>query len=229
MKISETIRDCIPFITESWKESYRDFLVEEHIETFSKRMELYMDNKTPPKYTLPVFEEEVTPPVEVAYGSFDDAIRTTKMCKSLEDEKKISKLWAATLENTPFEYLLLIIGQRYTPASIKNQAAIPPIKKVLIESCFIPINSQIVMATRAWEKHIGRSTDNFWGQIKGNSKEKEERVKRLVMYMIECHTWWNMFYHYKHELVYEIRVPSGHGIRWTSDGTKLIGFLEPFV
>jgi hypothetical protein len=28
--------------------------------------------------------------------------------------------------------------------------------------------------------------------------------------------------------VYEIRIPSGHGIRWKKATLELIGFLEPF-
>ncbi|KAM0940098.1 hypothetical protein DsansV1_C19g0160331 [Dioscorea sansibarensis] len=29
--------------------------------------------------------------------------------------------------------------------------------------------------------------------------------------------------------VFEIRVPEGYGARWSRDGLKFIGFLEPYV
>ncbi|WBX78052.1 hypothetical protein PG911_07290 [Tenacibaculum ovolyticum] len=32
--------------------------------------------------------------------------------------------------------------------------------------------------------------------------------------MLKNKTWWNVYYHYKHELVYEVRIASGHGARW---------------
>jgi len=90
-------------------------------------------------------------------------------------------------------------------------------------------NDQICIATRAWEKHIGRSEDEFWGVMKGNSRDKDEKIRSRIHQMIDQKTWWNVFFHYKHELVYEIRVASGHGIRWNNTGTQLIGFLEPFL
>jgi hypothetical protein len=31
-----------------------------------------------------------------------------------------------------------------------------------------------------------------------------------------------------HDLVYEARVPSGHGTRWGQLGDEFVGFLEPF-
>ncbi|KAA1246823.1 hypothetical protein [Aquimarina sp. RZ0] len=66
---------------------------------------------------------------------------------------------------------------------------------------------------------MGRNEEQF----------KEEKVNTLLSNMIHNKSWWNLFYHYKHKYVYEIRIPSGHGIRWNASGTKLISFLEPFL
>lgn len=59
--------------------------------------------------------------------------------------------------------------------------------------------------------------------------QKNENAKNLVAKLIDNKTWWNIFFHYKHRLVYEIRVESGHGIRWNKEETNIIGFLEPFI
>jgi len=144
-------------------------------------------------------------------------------------EKHVERTWAKVLQNAPFEYLLVILGQRLTPASITDETAIPPSRQTLIESCAETYNGEICVGTRAWEKHVGRSKDNFWGEIKGPPSERDKYVKNLVLEFIDNQVWWNVFYHYKHKLVYEIRIKSGHGIRWNKAGTSIIGFLEPFI
>ena len=174
----------------------------------------------PNQHPLPHFEEEITPPLSEAFQYFE-AI--------LINRNATAQDWAYTLEKSPFEYLLILIGQRWTSATLKTADGIPPLQSKLVDSCFTPFNNQICMATRAWEKHIGRSTNTFWGTMKGNPTQKEEKVRQLITEMLRNKSWWNIFYHYKHELVYEIRVPSGHGIRWNASGTRLIGFLEPFL
>ncbi len=208
------------FLSDSWKEQHAGFLQEEHLQLFVKNLEQYNQFGVPEAYPLPYFNEEITPMLSVAFSNFE---------KISQNKHATTKDWAKTIEITPFEYLLILIGQRWTSATLKNEEAIPPLKETLLDSCFAPFNDQICIATRAWEKHIGRSTDSFWGEMRGNPVEKEQKVKKRILEIIANKTWWNIFYHYKHKLVYEIRVPSGHGIRWNAEGTKLIGFLEPFL
>ena len=133
------------------------------------------------------------------------------------------------LEITLFEYILLVMGQRQTPATIKTVEGLPLKNQELLESCASPFNSQISCAVRAWEKHADRSDDSFWGEITGTPQEKQFEVEKLINNIIQNHTWWNTFYHYKHKTVFEIRVASGHGIRWSYKTKTLIGFLEPFL
>ena len=137
---------------------------------------------------------------------------------------------ATTIEKTPIESLLIILGQRKTPATIVDYSGIPPLKEHLLESCFASYNSQICKAARAREKHIMRNEDDpFWGKMEGSPAEKEQVAKSVVTKIIEEKTWWNVFTHYKHEVVYEIRIASGQGIRWKKKDLELIGFLEPFL
>ncbi|GGG23572.1 hypothetical protein GCM10011344_25410 [Dokdonia pacifica] len=220
MNIIKTIQTSIPFLSETWKEQYAPFLEEEALYTFAKALHIYTQQGIPKEYGLPYFKEEVTPDPEFVLKHFKPLFQATDTTP---------EQWAKAIEATPFEHLLVIMGQRWTSASIKDIHALPPSEKTLLESCFAPYNDQITMVTRAWEKHMGRSSDAFWGIAKGNPTQKEETIKKQITEMIQTQTWWNIFYHYKHELVYEIRVPSGHGIRWNKEGTQLIGFLEPFL
>ncbi|CEJ70437.1 hypothetical protein BN1195_02763 [Chryseobacterium oranimense G311] len=71
--------------------------------------------------------------------------------------------------------------------------------------------------------------DQFWGEVRGNNRQKQEKVMEKISYILDNRTWWNVFYHYKHELVFEVREKEGHGIRWSHGGKKLIGFLEKFI
>ena len=216
-------KNTIAYFSVSWKEKYSDLLEKEHWHFFIKQFNKYLKEEYP-AFRLPYFCEEVTPPFHQIMSYFKLQYELI-----IEKENHSERTWAKVLEHAPFEYLLIILGQRLTPASILEETAIPPLKQTLLESCFETYNSQIYVATRAWEKHVGRSTDNFWGEIKGNPSEKNQYVKKLIVELIDNKTWWNVFYHYKHEAVYEIRINSGHGIRWRKEGTSIIGFLEPFI
>ncbi|WP_196893708.1 hypothetical protein [Aureivirga marina] len=211
------------FLSKSWKKKYALFLHPEHWNFFLKQLEFYLNNEISDN-RIPYFFEEITPPIsEIIFEM------KTIYQKELKTEKNSAKAWVKVFENIRFEYLLIIHGQRLTSASITDENAIPPLKSVLLNSCFEPFNKQIFIATRAWEKHVGRSNDQFWGEIKGNPTQKNAFVQKKITEMIENKSWWNIFFHYKHELVYEIRVASGHGIRWNKEGTIIIGFLEPFI
>ncbi|WP_294250361.1 hypothetical protein, partial [uncultured Chryseobacterium sp.] len=136
---------------------------------------------------------------------------------------------ASQLQAIPFEYWLDILGQRLTSASLRNEQAIPPLRCVLTEACEQPFNSEITMSQRAWEKHAGRTDDRFWGEITGNNLRKQQKVMEKISYILDHPTWWNVFFHYRHGPVFEVREKEGHGIRWSQGGKRLIGFLEKFI
>ena len=220
MNIFINITASIAHLPKPWKVRYALFLEKEHLFAFAKAIEGYAQNGIPNDYGLPIFAEEITPTPAQVIAHFQALFYT---------KETTPKQWAATIVATPFEHLLVLLGQRWTSASIKDQRAIPPLRQTLLDSCFAPYNDQISVVTRCWEKHMGRSQDGFWEIIKGNPLEKEHYIQQRIKSMLEEKSWWNSFHHYKHELVYEIRVPSGHGIRWNATGTRLIGFLEPFL
>lgn len=207
----------ISLFSEEWKDKYQGVLAKEHLKTLEKNLHRFKENTL--EMNLPYFNDEIITDKQESFAKFIDILESND-----SDEVKTE-----FLEAIPFEHWLNILGQRLTSASIRDENAIPPLKTILINACQEPFNSEITIAQRAWEKHIGRMDDDFWGEIKGNNQQKQEKVMTKIHEILDNRTWWNVFFHYKHELVFEVREKEGHGIRWSHGGTKLIGFLEKFI
>lgn len=207
----------IPLFSEDWKEKYQAILEAEHIDTLSKNIQDFQHAIS--GWELPYFNEEIKIDRKESFNLFLDIFKSKE-----PEEIKIQKL-----EEIPFEHWLNILGQRLTSASIRDENAVPPLRKTLIEACQKPFNEEITIAQRAWEKHVGRMDDQFWGEVKGNNQQKQEKVMEKINFIIDNKTWWNVFFHYKHERVFEVREKDGHGIRWSHGGKHLIGFLEVFI
>lgn len=219
---------CKNFLSDEWKETYGAFLQIEHLSLLARNVFVLYQNDFEKFHGKPNFEEEVVPDIKEAFSIFKTQLHSIKK-HQFEDNHLTRKAFASALEETSFANILILSGQRLTSASIQDENAISPLYQELLEHSFELHNDQISKAVRAWEKHAQRSTESFWGTVKGNSEDKEIKVKKLIEHIIKHKTWWNVFTHYKHELVYEIRIPSGHGIRWKKENLELIGFLEPFL
>ncbi|WP_317193021.1 hypothetical protein [Chryseobacterium paridis] len=216
-KLMDRMQQYSLFFSNSWKEKYGAIVREEHIQSLEENIQKFLDETL--DWYLPYFNEEILIDRTQSFGHFIRILETNG-----EAEEK-----AGQLEEIPFEYWLDALGQRLTSASVRDEQAIPPLKDVLIDSCQVHFNEEITIAQRAWEKHLGRTDDQFWGEVKGSNLQKQEKVMEKIHYILENKTWWNVFFHYKQGLVYEIRERKGHGIRWSHGGTQLIGFLEPFI
>jgi len=215
----------LQFISDDWKSRYAELLNNEHWDIIGERIFFFAFKNEIYHNPLPIFNEELIADYPRHYQYFEKLKFTVE-----KPEKERIQLIAKMIEETPIDSLLIILGQRRTPATITDENGIPPVKEQLLESCFEPFNEQICKAARAREKHISRNgEDGFWGKIEGTSEEKEQATKAIVKKIIEEKTWWNIFTHYKHDIVYEIRVASGEGIRWKKNELELIGFLEPFI
>ena len=210
------VETLIPLFSGEWKEKYHKILAEEHLKALDENIQKYRRHAL--GWDQPFFKEEIKTDRNNSFSLF---------LNTLESENTV-RVKARQLEELPFEHWLNILGQRLTPASLRDENAIPPLQKVLTESCGRMFNSEITFAQRAWEKHVGRMDDLFWGEIKGNNYRKQQVVMEKINHILNHKTWWNVFFHYKHGLVYEVREKEGHGIRWSHDGTQLIGFLEVF-
>lgn len=213
----EMFKPSIPLISNSWKEKYQAVLATEHLQTMEDNILKFQNNNL--EWELPYFNEEIKTDRKESFNLFINIFQN----------KDTDEVKADHLEKIPFEHWLNILGQRLTSASVRDENAVPPLKDTLLEACRKPFNSEITIAQRAWEKHIGRMDDEFWGEIKGNNLQKQEKVMEKISYILDNRTWWNVFYHYKHELVFEVREKEGHGIRWSHGGKQMIGFLEVFI
>jgi hypothetical protein len=209
--------EIVPLFSDGWKQKYQALLAEEHLKSIVENIQKFKEGVL--AWDLPFFNEEIKP----------DRNESFRLFLSILGSENLAKEKAEQLEEIPFEHWLNLLGQRLTSASLRDEMAIPPLEKTLVEACEQPFNSEITMAQRAWEKHVGRRDDRFWGEVKGNNRQKQQVVMEKINYIIDHETWWNIFFHYKHGLVYEIREAEGHGIRWSQDGTRLIGFLEIFI
>lgn len=207
----------IPLISNLWTEKYQSILAEEHLQTMENNIRKFQDKSL--EWELPYFNEEINTDRSKSFELFIDIFQSNH-----SDEVK-----ALQLEKIPLEHWLNILGQRLTSASVRDENAVPPLKETLLEACRKPFNSEITIAQRAWEKHTGRMDDRFWGEIKGNNQQKQKIVMEKITYILNNRTWWNVFYHYKHELVFEVREKEGYGLRWSHGGKQLIGFLEKFI
>ncbi len=213
------------FISSDWKNKYAELLSSEHWNTLGQRIFLFVFKNEIYHNPLPIFHEEIL----ADYPRHYQYVEKLK-CIVEKSENESIEMVAKAIEGTPIESLLIILGQRKTSATITDEKGIPPIKEQLLESCFEPYNEHICKAARAREKHVSRNEkDAFWGEIEGSPAEKEQATKIMVKRIIEEKTWWNVFSHYKHGIVYEIRIASGEGIRWKKNELELIGFLEPFI
>lgn len=209
--------DYIPLFSKDWKEKYQGILAEEHLKKLSLNIQKFKDQTL--DLDLPFFNDEIKIDRDDSFNLFTHI---------LESENS-NKIKVKQLEEIPFEHWLNILGQRLTSASLRDENAIPPLKSLLIEACERSFNKEITIAQRAWEKHVGRMEDQFWGEVKGNNQQKRQIVMEKINFILENKTWWNVFVHYKHELVFEVREKDGHGIRWSHGGKNLIGFLEGFM
>jgi len=207
----------ISLFSAEWKEKYEAILAEEHLEILSKNILKFKDQNL--DWDLPFFNEEIKIDRDESFNKFIMILKS----------ENSAEIKAKHLEEIPFEHWLNILGQRLTSASIRDENAIPPLRNLLIEACEKPFNDEITTAQRAWEKHVGRMDDQFWGEVKGNNQQKQQMVMKKINNILDNKTWWNVFFHYKHELVYEVREKGGHGIRWSHGGKNLIGFLEVFM
>ena len=217
------IKSVIPDLDKEWKEKYALFLTDENLKLFSENL-ISFHNQKSEILRLPYFKDEIVVSLQDAVFYFKNPLEDFENGSNHLRESLIQ-----ALQKTSFENLLLILGQRLTSASQRDENGIPPAKEILLESCFEPFNKEISIAARAWEKHVGRNKNSIFGEIKGNTIQKREKVEKLVHHIIINKTWWNIFYHYKHNLVYEIRIENGQGMRWTADGKQFIGFLEDFL
>lgn len=89
--------------------------------------------------------------------------------------------------------------------------------------------SALTHGARALAKHAERSRDRYWGILGGSDSTKNRLAMNVISCLIVSCCWSNIHVVPQHGAVFEIRVADGYGARWSKDGTKFIGFLEPYI
>ncbi|XP_059300169.1 uncharacterized protein LOC132052583 isoform X2 [Lycium ferocissimum] len=112
--------------------------------------------------------------------------------------------------------------------------ALPPPASTLISSFLLPHNPNAKGCTltdgaRALSKHVNRSSDSYWGSFSGSDSDKNRVALDVISDLITHCCWMNVHIVPPHGVVFEIRVANGYGARWSKDGSKFIGFLEPYM
>ncbi|XP_028111717.1 uncharacterized protein LOC114310016 isoform X4 [Camellia sinensis] len=112
--------------------------------------------------------------------------------------------------------------------------ALPPPRSTLLSSFLLPHNPNVESSTltdgaRALAKHVNRSSSKCWGTYGGSDSNKNKLAKDAISHLIAHCCWQNLHIVPPHGVVYEIRIADGYGARWSEDGTKFIGFLEPYM
>ncbi|EYU41083.1 hypothetical protein MIMGU_mgv1a017896mg, partial [Erythranthe guttata] len=114
-----------------------------------------------------------------------------------------------------------------------NPESLPPTTSTLLSTFLATHNRHVKGSTltngaRALSKHINRSSQGYWGALNGNDYEKNRQAVEVInRVMSEC-IWMNMHTVQPHGCIFEIRTRDGYGARWSGDGIKFIGFLEPY-
>ncbi|KAL8479495.1 hypothetical protein ACS0TY_026407 [Phlomoides rotata] len=111
---------------------------------------------------------------------------------------------------------------------------LPPSTSTLLSTFLAPHNpdvkgSTLTTGARALAKHAGRSSEGYWGPSHGSDSEKNKHAVDVINRLLTCCSWMNLHVVRPHGTIFEIRNDDGYGARWSADGTKFIGFLEPYV
>jgi len=163
----------ILFLSDDWKNKHSKLLNDEHWNVIGRRIHSFSFNNEIHHNSLPTFNEEIIPDYPKHYQYFE---KLKFIVDNTENER--GQLIAKTIEETPLESLLIILGQRKTPATIIDENGIPPLKRQLLESCFAPFNEQICKAVRAREIQGIRSI-LFGAKSKVLLRKKNKQPKPL--------------------------------------------------
>ena len=88
--------------------------------------------------------------------------------------------------------------------------------------------SVLSVGARALSKHAHRSSEGFWGNVRGSEQKKNELALDILSKILTNTVWINLHILPHDEPVIEIRVAKGYGARWSVSSVKEFrGFLEP--
>jgi hypothetical protein len=223
----ETLAASVPLLPPSVRAQLGRLLEPIYLERIADRLLAWHRDGVPAAQPPPYFAAECTPPLGTALCFFTQALKAWDVDAT---GPGTAAAFAESMAAAGCPNLLLLLGQRRTPASLTDCRAIPPPREVLLAAAEEPCgpHDPLTSAARALAKHVHRSPEVFWGKVQGPVADKSRAARAVVERILEHASWWNVFGHYKHDTIFEARVATGHGARWGRDGTVFIGFVEPF-
>ncbi|XP_078150036.1 uncharacterized protein LOC144545308 isoform X2 [Carex rostrata] len=125
-----------------------------------------------------------------------------------------------------------LLGMARTAGTVLD--TLPPSRLVLASSAAKSYQpdvkgSTLTDAARALAKHAERSCEGWWGHLQGNDSNKNQLASEVINRLLEDCCWMNIHLIQPYGPVFEIRVREGYGARWSHNGSKFIGFLEPYT
>lgn len=121
--------------------------------------------------------------------------------------------------------VLTLLGFRQTIGS-RN---IAPLTRAQCVHSFSQIHGKatLTVGARAFTKHCQRSSDGWWGELKGNDATKNRVALAKVNEILDTAVWKNIHSLPHAHVTMELRNALGFGARWTIEDQAFRGFLEP--
>jgi hypothetical protein len=218
--LSTTLTAAVGHLDSAFRVAHNRLWAAEHLDRIADRLANWHSRGVPAGPPPPHFAAECTPHYEGAFAPFRGPL----------GDGSGPEAFARAMEAAGCGSLLLLLGQRRTPATPIDARGIPPTAAELIASAAARHHPRddLTVAARALAKHSHRTPDRFWGASTGPAAVQNAHALEVLNRIVAGRTWWNVFGHYQHEAVFEARLPSGHGARWTADGGTFVGFLDSF-
>ncbi|CAO2146241.1 unnamed protein product [Urochloa humidicola] len=139
---------------------------------------------------------------------------------------------ADILAGLGYDGLGRLLGMARTAGTVPD--GLPPPRIALVSSCMRLHQPNVkgcslTDAARALAKHVHRSTKGWWGDFNGSDSSKNKLASEAIDSLLRDCCWMNVHLTQPYGPVFEIRVHEGYGARWSQDGSKFIGFLEPYT
>src|SRR5262249_45121060 len=156
--LHDSLRAAAPHLPEEARDLARLF---EEVELLS-RLERFAREGVPERHPPPHFHDECTPPLAEAFAPFAG-------CLAEPESADLPLRFAAALASAGIRNVLVLLGQRFPPASLTDARALPPPRARLLEAAARPHSSadRLSVAGRALAKHAARATGSFWGEVTG--------------------------------------------------------------
>ncbi len=199
----------------------------EEIRSLLAKQLLALHNGQAPADRPELGADETTPPLPQAFAPFAEAMQVWSAADGQPGDVLV-EAFAAVLNAVPAPLLLVLLGQRTTPSSVVDGSVFPPVRSALLASATATLEADsLTCSARALAKHSERG-DAFWAKPAGGPDVQNQHGAQLVERILNDQVWWNLFTHFQQGIIYEARIASGHGARWTHDGATFIGFVSPF-